>query len=185
MEQTNKQVIFEQWVHDYSDELFSWAFHKTSAKEIAEDLVQETFLSAFKAFESFRGDSKPKTWLLSILNNKIIDYYRKKVNQSDILEKKLNHVADHAFEDESWQPSVAEFTWQNEDHILDNPEFLKVLESCLNSLSEKWKIVITAKYLLEKTAEEICQDLAISMSNYWQITHRAKLILRECIEKKW
>lgn len=185
MEQTNKHSLFEQWVKDYSDELFSWAFHKTSSREVAEDLVQDTFLSAFKSIENFRGDSKPKTWLFSILNNKIIDYYRKKVNQSDILEKKLNYVAEHAFEDESWQPSVMEFTWQNEEHILDNPDFLKILESCLSSLSEKWRIVITAKYLLEKTAEEICQDLAISMSNYWQISHRAKLILRECIEKKW
>jgi RNA polymerase sigma-70 factor (ECF subfamily) len=49
---------------------------KTSSKEIAEDLVQDTFLAAFHKIDSFEGKSQPKTWLFSILNNKVIDYYR-------------------------------------------------------------------------------------------------------------
>jgi RNA polymerase sigma-70 factor (ECF subfamily) len=183
MEQTNKHSLFEQWVKDYSDELFSWAFHKTSSREVAEDLVQDTFLSAFKSIENFRGDSKPKTWLFSILNNKIIDYYRKKVHQTDHLETKLNQVAENLFdENDTWKNYKTDFAWQQEEELLDNPEFNRILEECLGNLSEKWRTIITAKFLLEKTAEEICQDLAISMSNYWQISHRAKLILRECIE---
>jgi RNA polymerase sigma-70 factor (ECF subfamily) len=51
------------------------AFFKTSSKEIAEDLVQDTFLAAFHKIDSFEGKSQPKTWLFS-LNNKVIDYYR-------------------------------------------------------------------------------------------------------------
>jgi len=185
MKQTEKHHIFEQWVQDYSDELFSWAFHKTSTKEIAEDLVQDTFLAAFKNFENFRNESKPKTWLLSILNNKIIDFYRKKINQTDSLEQKLTVMAEGSFEDDSWAAGMKDFKWQENENLLDNPEFLSILESCLENLSDKWRFVITAKYFLDKNAEEICQELAISMSNYWQITHRAKLILRTCIERKW
>ena len=52
-----------------------------------EDLVQETFLAAFKSIRKFQGDSEPKTWLFSILKNKISDYPKKRfksvtVNQS-------------------------------------------------------------------------------------------------------
>jgi RNA polymerase sigma-70 factor (ECF subfamily) len=70
----NSKSVLEQWVNQFSDELYSWAF--SSSKEIAEDLVQDTFLAAFHKIDSFEGKSQPKTWLFSILNNKVIDYYR-------------------------------------------------------------------------------------------------------------
>ncbi len=53
------------WVEMYSDNMFSWALHKTSSKETSEDLVQETFLAAVQSFDKFKGDSNPKTWLFS------------------------------------------------------------------------------------------------------------------------
>jgi RNA polymerase sigma-70 factor (ECF subfamily) len=59
----NSKSVLEQWVNQFSDELYSWAF-KTS-KEIAEDLVQDT-LAAFHKIDSFEGKSQPKTWLFSI-----------------------------------------------------------------------------------------------------------------------
>ncbi|MCK5276978.1 MAG: RNA polymerase subunit sigma, partial [Cyclobacteriaceae bacterium] len=44
---------------------------------------------------------------------------------------------------------------------------------------------IHLKYLEEKDGKEICQELGITSSNYWQILHRAKLQLRICIEENW
>ena len=73
--------LLSQWVESYTENLHSWAFHKVSDGELAKDLVQDTFLAAAEKIESFKGDSSPKTWLFSILNHKIIDHYRKKVNQ--------------------------------------------------------------------------------------------------------
>lgn len=45
---------------------------------VAEDLVQETFTAAYRSISGFKNDCHPKTWLFSILNNKIVDYHRKK-----------------------------------------------------------------------------------------------------------
>lgn len=70
-----------QWVETYSSDMFSWAIHKVSDTELAKDLVQDTFMAATEKIEGFKGDSSPKTWLFSILNYKIIDHYRKKINQ--------------------------------------------------------------------------------------------------------
>ncbi|WP_418262403.1 RNA polymerase sigma factor [Flavobacterium faecale] len=72
----NSKTVLEKWVHQFSDELYSWALYKTSSKETAEDLVQETFLAAYNKIDSFQEKSQPKTWLFSILNNKVVDYYR-------------------------------------------------------------------------------------------------------------
>jgi DNA-directed RNA polymerase specialized sigma24 family protein len=54
MEQTpeNKEssTIIKKWVEQYTAQLFSWAYYKVSEKELAADLVQDTFLAAFRSF---------------------------------------------------------------------------------------------------------------------------------------
>ena len=60
-----RTINITSWVEEYGDELYSWAYYKTSSNEIAEDLVQETFLSAHKNIASFKQESNPKTWLFT------------------------------------------------------------------------------------------------------------------------
>jgi RNA polymerase sigma-70 factor (TIGR02943 family) len=182
--------IVSSWVHIYGDELFTWAYHKVSDRAIAEDLVQDTFLSAYRAFTSFEGRSEPKTWLFKILNNKVIDHYRKSAKSFlhlDIyLERGSYHITESLFdENENWKSNGLEPAWDDEQNLMDVPEFNQVMEICLNDLPLNWKLVVSAKYLLEKDPKEICQELQISASNYWQILHRAKLLLKKCIENKW
>ena len=79
--QGNNSHDLAAWVDEFTANLYSWAFHKVSDEELAKDLVQDTFMAAAEKIASFRGDSSPKTFLFSILNHKIIDYYRKKVHK--------------------------------------------------------------------------------------------------------
>ena len=81
------------WVDHYSDELFRFALARVKNREIAEDLMQDTFLSGLKSIEGFRGDCHEKSWLYNILRNKIIDYYRKKANQ-EIRESSMSDDAE-------------------------------------------------------------------------------------------
>lgn len=59
------------------------------------------------------------------------------------------------------------------------------LADCLSKLPNKWKGVVSSKYLEEKDSEEICKDFDITSSNLWVIIHRAKLVLRDCLQTKW
>lgn len=174
------------WVESYTNDLYSWARHKISDTEIAADLVQDTFLAAAEKMDSFKGNSSPKTWLFSILNHKIIDYYRKKVNQPVQFDSQSFSL--YFSEQGDWKESQKPKSWHepdDEQHLLDDNEFQKVLKECLDALPEKWSLCVKLKYLTEKDGETICQELQISPSNYWQIVHRAKLQLRDCVEKKW
>ena len=63
--------------------------------------------------------------------------------------------------------------------------FKKFFKNVLNALPENWNICVRLKYLSEKSGEEICQELDIAPTNLWQIIHRAKVQLRECVENKW
>ena len=172
------------WVEMYSDNMFSWALHKTSSKEAAEDLVQETFLAALQSFDKFKGDSKPKTWLFSILNNKINDHYRSSFRKPLIAD---NTFIDKLFdENDQWEAQERPQQWADETgHLLDNSDFQKTLGNCMQKLPENWFSAIQLKYLEEKNSELICQELEITTTNFWQILHRAKLQLRKCLEVNW
>jgi len=187
----NRTEIISEWVGKYSDSLYSWAFYKTTHRETAEDLVQDTFLSAFQAIDKFENKSEPKTWLFSILNNKIYDYHRKKFkNLSSVLpnkEQKSDEDFDSNFFDDNdkWIQENRPQQWNDTQNLLDNNEFLAVLHYCMENLPETWNSAIQFKYISEKDSDDICKELGINTTNYWQILHRAKLKLRQCVENKW
>jgi len=177
-------VSLTQWIEIYSKDLFSWALYKVSDRELAADLVQDTFLAAAEKLEGYKGDSSPKTWLFSILNHKIIDIYRKKVNQTVSLEDQ--NFSGYFDADGNWLKDKRPSAWhEDEGQLLDNNDFQEVFDRCLEALPEKWNICVKLKYLSEKNGDEICQELDIAPTNFWQIVHRAKLQLRDCIEKNW
>ncbi len=186
-----KQQTLSNWVRMYTDSLLNWAKYKVNNQEIAEDLVQETFLSAVKSYENFKGNSSPKTWLFRILNNKIIDHFRQyakgiKVEQRISVTEAMQHTDSLFDADGNWETNGLELAWQVTDqNILDDPDFYKVFRICIDDLPENWRLVVTSKFIDEKETAEICQELEITASNYWQMLHRAKLLLKKCLEVKW
>ncbi|MGQ1891045.1 sigma-70 family RNA polymerase sigma factor [Thermophagus sp. OGC60D27] len=179
-----KRVDLTHLVESYAGDLYSWALHKVSDKELAKDLVQDTFLVAVEKLDGFKGDSSPKTWLFSILNNKIVDVYRKKVKQPVNMDPEVFSALFNA--DGGWQDNKHPNEWEvQEPQLLDDSEFQQVLKKCLDALPEKWNICVKLKYLSGKNGQEICQELGIAPTNFWQIVHRAKLQLRDCVENNW
>lgn len=187
----SKTEIITQWVDLYLNDLTTWAYYKTSDKEVAEDLVQETFLSAFQGFENFENKSNPKTWLISILNFKIIDYYRNKSKIKTKQESDYSIFNDESFldkffdENDAWRVSSRPQDWMETENLLDNPDFLEILYICIGYLPQQWNSAIILKYIDNKDGKNICQELGISPSNFWQILHRAKLQLRNCLDNNW
>jgi len=180
----NRPPDLTQWVEDYASDLYSWAHYKLSDEELAKDLVQDTFLAAAEKLTTFKGDSSPKTWLFSILKHKIIDQYRKKVNIP--LEDEEAVLSTFFDKDGEWRADKKPMNWhEEENNLLDDDNFQSVLKNCIGNLPDKWNACVTSKYLMDKNSEEICQELEISHTNYWQMMHRAKLQLRECIEENW
>ncbi len=171
------------WVYQYSDYLFNWAYSRIKNREVCEDLVQETFLAALKAYYQFENKSLPKTWLTAILKRKVMDYFRQNTNKPQ-----FNYTAENAtfFDTKGyWNQTQYPYTWPAEGELLDQDSFLNALQSCLEELSEKSRAVVLAKYIENKKHDEICQELSLSASNYWQVLHRTKLLLRKCLEVKY
>ncbi|MCF8222683.1 MAG: sigma-70 family RNA polymerase sigma factor [Bacteroidales bacterium] len=184
----DKKIIPDlgELVEKYTEALYAWAAHKVSDPETARDLVQDTFLAAAEKLDSFKAESSPKTWLFSILNYKIIDIYRKKVHtRVNTDDETYSRFFDTYGK---WQTGHLPGQWDDEgpdNNLLDDEAFQKVLQECLDALPDNWNSCIKLKYLTGKKGREICQELDITPTNYWQILHRAKLELRECIDSNW
>lgn len=178
------------WVELYSDKMYTWALYKTGTIEVAEDLVQDTFLAAFQSMDKFEGKSEPKTWLFAILNNKIAGHFKKQFRSpflKEDLSDKPPSFLDTLFDaDDQWIKEQRPKEWsEGESHLLDNEIFVNVLQTCLSQLPANGMVAIKLKYLEEKKGEVICQELGITPTNFWQILHRAKLQLRKCLEINW
>jgi RNA polymerase sigma-70 factor (ECF subfamily) len=151
----------------------------------AEDLLQESLLSALKNVESYRGEISEKNWLYFILKNKLIDYYRKR-SRSLMAEipSLIENEHDEFFDDVGhWKKEAypQEFSLSFESSA--ESELKNWIEKCLERLSELQGMVFSLKYIDDKDSQEICKELGITSSNYWVIIHRAKLNLRKCLEK--
>src|SRR5207247_8176213 len=65
------------WVDEHGDVLYRYALARVRKPDLAQDLVQETFLAAIRGHEKFAGQSSVRSWLCGILKHKLCDYYRK------------------------------------------------------------------------------------------------------------
>ena len=186
----------EKWIERYADYLYSFAYARLRKEEVAQDLVQDTFFSALRARDTFLNNASEKTWLISILKRKIIDHYRKKSTQNElnVFDKPVqgtDGTREHFFEDSEtykghWTNAAAPKVWKKDfETSVESEEFYDILKRCITKLPEKTAAAFTLKNMDDLDTEEICKELQISPSNFWVMMHRAKLMLRECMEKNW
>ena len=179
----NSEIDVNALVDDHSDYLLSFAMSKLKDLDLAKDLVQDTLVSAITKLDTFEQRSKLRTWLTSILNRKIIDHWRK-------AETRYTDPISSFFQQDGktghWLDSQGKNkTLETVEDRISKEETSMELADCLGKLPDKWKGVVASKYLEEKASEEICNDFDITSSNLWVIIHRAKLVLRDCLQTKW
>ncbi len=177
----NQQGLQPQyWVDRYSYLLFHFLHLRTRDKTTAEDLLQETFLSAWRSRETYNKTASEKNWLFTICRNKLIDYFRSLKIHNNI------RLVDHYFDEaDHWTQAAAPGAWSFEDLPLVTSEFYKVLDECRRKLKPAQYSAFALKYMDGMNAKEICELMKISMQNYWVLIHRSKLQLRECLQINW
>jgi len=173
-----------QWVEEHGDLLYRFARCRVSSHELAEDLVQITFISALKDWQRFRRESSAKTWLISILRHKIIDHYRRK--KTDSLEDFPDGgeaVTQSAVASEEMVQDTASIRL-NPEEILEHQELRSTLRECLDLLPERFRQVFVMRDIENKSTENICRELELSVSNFSVMMYRARLLLKDCFLKK-
>jgi RNA polymerase sigma-70 factor (ECF subfamily) len=75
--------------------------------------------------------------------------------------------------------------WGNPDGTLEQKDFFRVLEVCLEKLPAQTARIFMMREWLELDTDEICKELAITSANAWVILYRARVRLRECLDLNW
>ena len=172
------KVIISSWVNEYTDDLYAYAVKRVSDDNLAKDLVQNTFLAAYQSYSKFEHKSKPKTWLTSILKNKVMDHFRQVYRRNETFIEGQESSYD---ENGNWKENQVPEPWTAKN-VLDNPNFVSVFDQCIDNLPEKWASSVRIKYL---EADMDIEELGITKANYWKMLERARTQLRGCLEEHW
>lgn len=174
----------ELWVEKYGDYFLYFTLSKVSDREVAKDIVSETFLAGLKSKANFEGRSTEKTWLISILNRKIIDHYRKINSTKGKAEVKIDYANEDL--DGSWlEEQVSSSSSTSADFSLENEELGKAILSCLEQINPKHAEIFKMKTMQDYDNEVICNEMKINSSNLWVIIHRARTALANCLDNSW
>jgi len=188
LDDLGRHKLMAGWVKSHTGDLQRYARSRVKDSDVADDLVQVTFVSAWQTLDKFAEQSSARTWLFAILKHKLADHYRKVYREG-------KHVS--GFDVISDDPASNEFNpnghWHRDHAPTDLSDAFRDEESerldralrhCLDLLPDDLRGAVEMKYLLEKDGEAIQKALGISATNYWQQLHRAKLKLRGCIESR-
>lgn len=170
----------------YGDYLYSFALYRIQDEETAQDLVQDTLMGALKSKKNFKGKSSEKTWLTSILKYKIIDYIRKKYREPRLedIDLESTNLDDHFDARGKWKTGPAQWAL-NPEKLLEQKSFLNIIKKCLKGLPKKQARALALRELEGETTQAICKVLNVSTTNCWVLLHRARSIMRYCIEVNW
>lgn len=193
--QSQNPHLTDEFIQSVYGQMLNFAKNQLRDDTSAEDVVQETFVNAFKYIDNFKGNSAFKTWVFAILKNKIADHIRqnqKYVKLSDFGNDEQSHdeILQTLFDEIGhWQvdsPIISfDNSWENPENHAYQDDFWQVMEACLQNLpSEQARAFLMREYI-ELSTEEICQEMAISSQNFYVLMHRARLRLQKCLSIHW
>lgn len=173
------------WLNEHGDYLYRFALARLRDPHQAEDVVQETLLAAIKN-PNFAEQSSPRTWLTGILKHKIIDCMRKQIRETPVTELLSEEDANmDEFFDDTGHWAEKPQAWGIPHDALQQKQFLKVLQQCMERLPQKLAVIFTMRDVDDMDNEEICKELEITTTNAWVMLYRARMGLRKCLEIHW
>ena len=153
--------------------------------DAAEDAVQETLLAALAAEASYQGRANLRTWLTGILKHKIVDAIRRLRREAPL---EPAHESAEEFDglfDERGHWNEHPSPWEDPDGALHQKQFLAALQACLEGLPARTSQVFLLREHLGLETAEICKELGLTSTHCWVLLYRARMALRECLEKTW
>ena len=180
------QVDPESWVDRHGDCLYRYALLRLRLPELAADVVQETFLEALRGRASFAGRGSERTWLIGILRHKIVDEIRKKGRESTGQNGYAPNGRESSQFDARGHWRIGPKSWSgNPSNLMETKEFWEVLGGCMSKLPKGVADAFFLRELDGLSADQVQDALGITPANFWKRLHRARSLLRQCLEANW
>jgi RNA polymerase sigma-70 factor (ECF subfamily) len=172
------------WLDDHGDALYAFALSRGLDEADAEDVVQETLLTALKGWSGFRGDATVRTWLTGILRFKIFEHLRRR--QGERLDELMPDPTVDMFDERGkWRRGQPKRWSGDPDELAESDEFRRALGRCLQKLPDR---TADAFILVEHhglAAAGLSSLLGVSLNNVHVLLYRARQALRHCLGERW
>lgn len=155
---------------------------------LAEDLVQDTLMAVVMQHGQHRGVASLVTWSMAILKNKVADWYRSPTRRRMVQfipdDESLSDPIDTLYDPNGayTDPIPA---WQQPENHLEQRQMMTVLERCVSCLPRQTGRIFMMREWLGFETAEICERVGVSADNCRTIMHRARMALRDCMQRDW
>lgn len=175
-ESKDKQRVFNEEFMPHIDAMYNFAYRLTLDEDDAKDLVQETFMKAYRFINSFETGTNAKAWLFRILKNSFINNYRKKSKQPNKVD--YQEVESFYNSDSVNENITTDLRVETVQHLIGDE-----ITNALNSLDVDFRTVIILCDLEGFTYEEMAKILDIPIGTVRSRLHRARNLLKEKLKQ--
>lgn len=169
-EQKQLYADFEREAVPHMDSLYNFALKMTGDSDDASDLIQETYLKAFRFFDKFEKGTNCKAWLFRIMKNTYINTYRKSAKEPDKVD--YEDVENFYENIKASNTDSAHLEKDIYDNLLDDE-----LSSAITSLPEDFRTVVILADIEGYTYEEIADFIDVPVGTVRSRLHRARKML--------
>jgi RNA polymerase sigma-70 factor (ECF subfamily) len=167
------QQAFAEMVERHSGTVYNLALRMMGNPLEAEEVLQETFISAFRALPRFEGRSQLSTWLFRIAYNSALMRLRRRGPITSSIDEPLTSE-----EGNPMPRQLVDWAWEPERVVL-NAELRSVLESAVVALPPTLRGVFVLRDIEGLSTAEAAEVLGLTETNVKVRLHRARLVLRE------
>jgi RNA polymerase sigma-70 factor (ECF subfamily) len=152
---------------------------------LADEVVQESWVSAYQSLPKFEGRSSVKTWLITIVSNHAKSRLRKESRtiSLDALEELDPGFSDRFRPDGHWSQAPSQWHTESPESLLEEKQLQRCIDQTLAQLPPMQRAVFTLRDLEQLSLAEICNNLGLSDSNVRVLLHRARLKLMQMIDR--
>ncbi|HOJ16138.1 MAG: sigma-70 family RNA polymerase sigma factor [Caldisericia bacterium] len=165
---SEEKELFENYFIKYKDDVYRVAYYYTRNSDEAEDLVQDTFIRAYKFFSKFKKNTNFKSWILKIMRNIYITKSKKKSKENNI----KNHEVDISK------------NYSLENDYLDSITISDIRDAIL-MLPREFREVIILSDISGLMYEDIAKIIKVPVGTVRSRLHRGRLILKERLKEKY
>ena len=157
-------------INSYWVDVFSFVMKKVQDENVADELTVSVFSKVLAKLDLYDPNFQFKTWILTIAQNTVIDYWRKKNRENE------DSV-------ESFDGFKNQFALSPEE-LLISEEDQKQIITIIESLDSNYQEIIRLRFFEEKSIKEIAEELSLTVANTKVRIMRAKKVLAELLKNK-
>lgn len=170
----NDTALFNKVFKAYYSSMYAVAY-SIAGNSIADEVVQEAWISAIRALPKFEGRSKLKSWLIRIVANEAKTRLRKESRSVSLDAMDESWATDPRFDSKGhWAVENPEWDSSSPDELLQATELKDCMDKHIVKLPENQKQILNLRDIGGMDMDEICNILSVTSSNARVLLHRAR-----------